>query len=335
MFENTHTYIIAEAGVNHNGQLDLAMQLCEAAKQTGADAIKFQTWRTEKIITRQTAQAEYQAKNMVQQQSQFEMLKKLELDYDDFRKIKEYCQNLEIDFLSTPDEDESLDFLLDLGLPLIKIGSGEITNVPYLRYIGSKNMPVIMSTGMSYLSDVERAYNTIMDAGAREVAILHCTTNYPCPLNEVNLLAMLTLKNAFKCTTGYSDHTLGIEVSVAAVAIGAKIIEKHFTLDVNMEGPDHAASLNPIEFKTMVTAIRNVENALGNGIKAPNASEKKISTVVLKKIVAKREIQVGEIFSQDNICAKRNDMGIDVSLWDFVVGKIAKKQYQIDQPIEL
>jgi len=335
MFDNNHIYIIAEAGVNHNGRLDLALQLCDDAKNAGADAVKFQTWKTEKITTKNTIRAEYQIKNTDVEQSQFDMLKVLELSYDDFRIIKKHCEKIGIEFLSTPDEEDSLDFLLSLNLPFIKIGSGEITNIPYLRYIGSKKCPVVISTGMSYLGEVERAYNILKGAGVPEIAVLHCTTNYPCPFEEVNLSAMQTLKNALKCTVGYSDHTLGIEVSVAAVAMGAKIIEKHFTLDTSMEGPDHAASLAPEEFQLMVNSVRNIEKALGDGIKRPNASEKKISEVVLKKIVARKEIKKGELFSEDNICVKRNFSGIEATLWDHVIGIKSRSDFQIDQSITI
>jgi len=335
MFDNNRIYIIAEAGVNHNGRLDLALQLCDDAKKAGADAVKFQTWKTEKITTKSTNQAEYQSANMGMAQSQFEMLKALELSYNDFRKIKSQCDKIGIEFLSTPDEEDSLDFLLSLNLPFIKIGSGEITNIPYLRYIGSKKCPVVISTGMSYLGEVERAYNILKDAGVPDISVLHCTTNYPCPFEEVNLSAMLTLKQALKCTVGYSDHTLGIEVPIAAVAMGAKIIEKHFTLDTSMKGPDHAASLAPEEFKLMVNSVRNIEKVLGDGIKRPNASEKKISEVVFKKIVARKEIKKGELFSKDNICVKRSFSGIEASLWDFIIGIKSQSDFYVDQPITI
>jgi len=286
-----NVFIIAEAGVNHNGNLDLAFKLCDKAKEAGVDAIKFQTWITENIVTKTANLASYQEKNIVSKSdSQFQMLKRLELSFNDFIEIKKYCSNIGLDFLSTPDDYESLDFLAGLNLNFLKIGSGEVTNIPYLRKIGAKKQTVVLSTGMSTLCDVELAYNTLINSGAPEVVLLHCTTNYPCPMNEVNLKAMLTLKNAFNCKVGYSDHTLGIEVPIAAVALGATIIEKHFTLDKLMEGPDHRASLDPSELKEMVIAIRNVETALGSGIKEPNNSEKEISKVVFKSIVAKKII---------------------------------------------
>ena len=331
-----HTFIIAEAGVNHNGNLDLAFQLCDAAKESGVDAIKFQTWKTENIVTKSAGLASYQEKNILRKRdSQFEMLKKLELGYESFIKIKKYCDKIGITFLSTPDEEESLDFLIGLGIKLIKVGSGEVTNVPYLRKIGGKKLPVVLSTGMSTLGDVERAYNTLKAAGAPEVTLLHCTTNYPCPMDEVNLKAMLTLKHAFKCSVGYSDHTLGIEVPIAAVAMGAEIIEKHFTLDKSMDGPDHKASIDPIELAQMVKGIRNIEKALGDGIKKPNASEKQIEKEVKKKIVAKKQIKKGEIFTEENITVKRTEKGLPAELWDLVCGMKANKNFETDQDISL
>lgn len=252
---NQHVYIIAEAGVNHNGRLDLALKLCDAAKAAGVDAVKFQTWKTELIITKGTKKAEYQEKNLNNDDDQFTMLKKLELSYDNFQLVKQYCDEIGIQFLSTADETESLDFLVNLGMPFIKLGSGDITNIPYLRSVAKYGIPVILSTGMANLAQVAIAYDTLQEAGVKDISILHCTTNYPCPMNEVNLRAMLTMKEAFKCRVGYSDHTMGIEVPIAAVAMGAEIIEKHFTLDKNMEGPDHKASLNPEELKDTICYV--------------------------------------------------------------------------------
>lgn len=329
-------FIIAEAGVNHNGSLDLAFKLCDKAKEAGVDAIKFQTWITENIVTKTTNLASYQEKNIVlKSDSQFQMLKKLELSFSDFIKIQKYSISIGLNFLSTPDDLESLDFLVGLNLDFIKIGSGEVTNIPYLRQVGSKKQPVVLSTGMSTLSDVRLAYTTLVEAGATEVSLLHCTTNYPCPMSEVNLNAMITLKNEFNCQVGYSDHTLGIEVPIAAVALGATIIEKHFTLDKLMEGPDHRASLDPTELKEMVIAIRNIETALGSGIKEPNNSEKEISKVVLKSIVAKKMILKGELFSEDNLTVKRAKDGISAQEWDFVIGKKACHNYLPDELIEI
>lgn len=331
----SHTLIIAEAGVNHNGKLDLALQLCDAAKEVGADVVKFQTWKTEKIITHSVAQAEYQTENTGKSESQFDMLKRLELSYDDFRKIKEHCDKIEIQFASTADEEESLDFLISLGIPFIKIGSGEITNIPYLRIMGAKKLPVIISSGMSSFADIDIALQTLKESGATDITVLHCTTNYPCPMEDVNLNAMITMKNAFKLPVGYSDHTKGIEVPIAAVAMGAKVIEKHFTLDRNMEGPDHLASTEPDEFKKMVESIRNIEKAMGNGEKVPTMSEIDISKVVLKRCVASKKIKVGEVFSENNLTVKRNDKGLPAKYWDLLIGKKATKEYEMDEAVEL
>lgn len=328
-------YIIAEAGVNHNGKLDLALKLCDAAKAAGVDAVKFQTWKTENIVTAHARQAAYQTENTGVEESQYDMLKKLELSYDHFRYIQEYCKKIGIDFLSTPDEEESLAFLVSLGLPFIKVGSGEVTNIPYLRKIGSQGKHVILSTGMSNLAQVATAYDTLVKAGADGVSLLHCTTNYPCPMDEVNLRAMITLRDAFKCQVGYSDHTMGTEVPVAAVALGAEIIEKHFTLDRNMEGPDHKASLEPAELKLMVQQIRNIEEALGDGIKRPNKSEAENAKVVQKSILAKFPIKKGEVLTEENMTVKRAGTGIPANLWDSVVGGAAIKDFEIDEPIKL
>ena len=332
-----HTYIIAEAGVNHNGQLDLALKLCDAAKEAGVDCVKFQTWQTEKIVTRKAEKATYQSENTNDaEESQFDMLKKLELSYEDFRLVQEHCNKIGIDFLSTPDEEYSLAFLMnELHLPLIKIGSGEVTNIPYLRQMASYHKPIILSTGMATLAQVAMAYDTLIAAGAPMVSLLHCTTNYPCPKNEVNLRAMQTMKEAFKCPVGYSDHTMGTEIPIAAVAMGAEIIEKHFTLDRNMDGPDHKASLEPHELKYMVDCIRNIEVALGDGIKRPNPSEVEISKVVLKSIVAKVPINKGETLTANNMTIKRAGSGIPAAHWDMIVGTKALHDYDIDEPIKI
>lgn len=328
-------YIIAEAGVNHNGRLDLAMRLCDTAKQAGVDAVKFQTWKTENIVTVSACQAVYQAENTGKQESQFAMLKRLELSYEHFAHLQQYCRHIGIDFLSTPDDEESLDFLLSLDMPLIKVGSGEVTNTPFLRTIGSKKKPIILSTGMSTLAQVATAYDTLLQAGAPKVSLLHCTTNYPCPYDEVNLRAMLTMKDAFKCQVGYSDHTMGTEIPVAAVAMGAEIIEKHFTLDRNLIGPDHKASLEPHELKLMVEQIRNIEVALGDGIKCPNRSEAENAKVVQKSILAKRPIKKGAVLTKDMLTVKRAGAGISAVYWDIVIGAKAIKDYDIDEPIRL
>ncbi len=330
------TYIIAEAGVNHNGKLDLALKLCDAAKECGADAIKFQTWKTEEIVTKSAALARYQHENInSKSQSQFEMLKALELSYDDFRIIQTYCKKIGIEFLSTPDEEYSLQFLSTLNLPFIKLGSGEVTNIPYLKKVGALKKDVLLSTGMTYLSDVDIAYRTLLESGATSVSLMHCTTNYPCPMNEVNLQAMQTLKYAFNCKVGYSDHTMGIEIPIAAVAMGAEIIEKHFTLDQEMDGPDHKASLNPIQLKDMIAAIRNIEKALGDGIKRPNKSELEISKVVLKRIVANCPIHKGEILTEEKLTVKRSSYGINASLWETIIGSQALYDFNTDEPIRI
>lgn len=329
------TYIIAEAGVNHNGDVQIAKQLCLAAKNAGADAVKFQTWITDNIITKNVKQADYQTENTGRNESQYEMLKKLELTFDQFREIKKYCDEIGIEFASTADDEESLDFLVDLGIPFIKVGSGDVGNISYLRYIGSKKRPVILSTGMSTLADVEVSLKALRDGGATDIKLLHCTTNYPCPFDSVNLKAMDTLHNAFGLKVGYSDHTVGIEVPVSAVARGAIIIEKHFTLDCNMEGPDHLASTEPEEFKKMVDSIRNIEKALGTGIKQPTAAERDISKVVLKRIVAKQPINEGDTITEKSICVKRNEKGLPASAWDIIVGTKARRTFDKDEGIEI
>lgn len=326
-------YIIAEAGVNHNGDLELAKKLCLAAKKAGADAVKFQTWKTEKIITEDVSQAKYQKENTGKNESQFEMLKRLELPYHAFAEIKRYCEEIEIDFCSTPDEEESLDFLVSLGIPFIKVGSGEIGNIPFLRRIGSKKLPVILSTGMSGLGDVELSIQALREGGAEDITLLHCTTSYPCPYSSVNLNAMKTLHQAFQLPVGYSDHTNGIEVAIAAVASGANIIEKHFTLDRTMEGPDHLASTEPSEFHKMVVAIRNTEVAMGSGLKARAEIEQEVSDLVLKRIVAARRIPKGKKIEQSDITTKRASRGWPAKYWDTMIGKEAKCEYQVDSPV--
>ena len=262
------------------------------------------------------------------------MLKELELSQEDFCEVKRYCEEIGIQFASTADEKESLDFLVKLGIPFIKVGSGDIGNISYLRYIGSKGLPVILSTGMSTLADIEISLTALREGGANDIKILHCTTNYPCPYDSVNLKAMDTIKCAFGLEVGYSDHTIGIEVPIAAVARGAKIIEKHFTLDRTLEGPDQKASTEPVEFKQMVIAIRHIESAIGNGIKVPTNAEKKISRVVLKRIVAAKPIPKGKIIDVADLTVKRNDSGLSADKWDFVIGKAAVKHYEVDEGID-
>lgn len=328
-------YIIAEAGVNHNGSLEIAKKMVDAAGKAGADAIKFQTFKAENIVTKNASRAEYQVKNTGEDTSQYSMLKKLELSYDDFRELKAYCDDSGIEFLSTPFDLESIDFLQELGIRFLKIPSGEITNFPYLRKIGQTGMPVIMSTGMSTLEEVGEAIRVLREYGSNEISLLHCTTEYPAPLDSVNLKVMQTMAEAFNLPVGYSDHTSGIAVSVAAVAMGAVIIEKHFTLDRNMEGPDHKASLEPDELKAMVQSIRDVEMAMGTGEKGLSYSELKNVSVVRKSIVAKRAIRKGMLFSEDNLSVKRPGTGVNPMQWNKVIGLCAKRDYEEDEMIEL
>ena len=315
-------FIIAEAGVNHNGDIRLAYRLIDAAKQAGVDAIKFQTFKTEKIVTKNAGTADYQKNNMAGEQSQFDMIKRLELSYDDFRQLQQYCHKIGLCFLSTPDEVDSLDFLVDeLQIPIIKIGSGEVNNLRFLKQIAAKNKPMILSTGMSTLAEVETALATLQAVSTAPVTLLHCTTNYPCPMDQVNLSALLTLKAAFKTAVGYSDHTLGIEVPTAAAALGATVIEKHFTLDKNMSGPDHIASLDPVELSQMVSAIRHIELAMGDGLKRPNAAEQKIKALVRKRLVVNRDLPQGHVLSDQDLDFKRADAGLFVEHADLVIGK--------------
>jgi N,N'-diacetyllegionaminate synthase len=332
-------FIIAEAGVNHNGDLQKAYELIDIAKDAGVDAVKFQTIKSpENNISKFAKMADYQKENTGMEESQIEMIKKLFIGYEEFKKIKEYCEKKEIMFLSTPFDKESVDFLCDLGVKIIKIPSGEITNLPYLRKIATKRKPVILSTGMSNLGDIESCLNVLTKDGLRneEITILHCNTEYPTPFSDVNLNAMLTIKNAFPgIKIGYSDHSLGIEVPIAAVALGAEVIEKHFTLDKKLPGPDHKASLDPKELTLMVKSIRNIEIALGNGVKKASASEQKNIEIARKSIVAKTDIKRGDIFSEANMTVKRPGNGISPMKWDDLIGKIASKDYKADELIEI
>jgi len=333
--DTSKVFIIAEAGVNHNGSLDLAYQLIDVAKDAGADAVKFQTFIPDKTISKFADKANYQKKTTDKNESQLEMIKKIALSFEDHKKLLEYCKNKNIKFLSSPFDLDSIYFLNKLGLDTFKIPSGEIINLPYLKKIGSLNKKLIISTGMANLGEVESAIDILVKSGTKKenITILHCTTNYPCPYKEVNLKAMLTLKEAFKLPVGYSDHTLGIEVPVAAVAMGAKIIEKHFTLDKKLLGPDHKASLEPHELKAMVKAIRNIEKSLGDGIKKPNKSEIEIMKVARKSIVASKNIKKGEIFTKTNITVKRPGTGISPMRWDEVIGEKANRDFKDDELI--
>lgn len=329
------TTIIAEAGVNHNGDINLAYKLIDAAKACGADIVKFQTFNPELEVSRFAEKAEYQKTNTGNDDNQLEMLKELALSHEDFVKLKAYCEKVGIEFLSTPFELESVDFLISLGCRLWKIPSGEITNYPYLIKIAKTGFPIIMSTGMSSMEEVEAAVKLLKENGCGEISLLHCVTEYPAPFEDVNLRAMNSLKERFKVKVGYSDHTTGIEIPIAAVAMGAEIIEKHFTLDKNMEGPDHKASLNPAELKAMVDAIRNVEKAVGNGCKVPADSEKKNIAIARKSIVAKCNIKAGEKLTEANITTKRPGNGVSPMRWNEVLGTAAKRDFMEDELIEL
>lgn len=330
-----NTLIIAEAGVNHNGSLETAKKLVDAAYESGADIVKFQTAKLESLVTKYAPTAEYQRENMHQDLSQAEMLKHLLLPFEDFRELSRYCKKVGIQFLSTPFDLESIDFLEEIGSVLWKIPSGEITNLPYLERLAKTRKPIILSTGMCTLEEVGDAVNVLKGNYAGEITLLHCTTQYPTPYQEVNLKAMQTLKKEFGCEVGYSDHTRGIEIPVAAVAMGATVIEKHFTLDRNMEGPDHKASLTPEELKAMVSAIRNVEHSLGNGKKEPAESELANRAVARKSIVAACEIKKGEVLTEKNLTTKRPGNGISPMKWHQILGREAVRDFMEDELIEL
>jgi N,N'-diacetyllegionaminate synthase len=328
-----HVFIIAEAGVNHNGSLELAYKLVDAAKEANADCVKFQTYITENDTAVNCEKAEYQKTE--QQESQYELLKKLELSFDDFRKIQEYCKKKGIMFLSTPFDIESLKFLEEIHMPIWKIASSEVENFQLLREMAKTHKPIILSTGMCTIEEISNAVDVLKKYGAGEIKILHCNTQYPTPMEDVNLKAMYELKSMFQCDIGYSDHTQGIEVPIAAVAMGATIIEKHFTLDRNMEGPDHVASLNPLELKEMVQAIRNVEKAIGTGKKVPSNSEKGNRIAARKSIFARCEIKKGQKFTEENIIAKRPGGGVNPMRWEEVIGTCAVRNFKRDEMIEL
>ena len=329
--------IIAEAGVNHNGSFEMACRLADEAKRAGADYVKFQTGIPENVISVRAEQAEYQKHNTGTSESQLDMVRKIMLRPDDFKSLKEYCDSIGIRFLSTPFDLDSIDILKPLEMDLWKIPSGEITNLPYLRKIASMGQPVVMSTGMSRLGEVDDAVGVLLDGGLTldMITLLHCNTEYPTPYTDVNLRAMLALRDAIGCRVGYSDHTLGIEVPVAAVAMGAEVIEKHFTLDKTLPGPDHVASLEPAELKAMVSAIRHTEAVLGSGRKDVSPSERKNIAIARKSIIAARPISKGERFSHDNLTVKRPGNGISPMLWDTVVGLEAPRDFEPDELIEL
>lgn len=329
------TLIIAEAGVNHNGRLDLALKMVDEAKRAGADIVKFQTAIPERVISRYADKAEYQKETTGNEESQLEMCRRIHLKLSDYDIIKEYCEEVGIEFLSTPFDLESIDYLEKLGMKLWKIPSGEITNLPYLIKIAKTGKPLIMSTGMAELKEVEEAVNVLKEGGAGEITLLHCTTEYPAPFDSINLKAMNTLREKFGTKVGYSDHTTGIEVVVAAVSLGATVIEKHFTLNRNLEGPDHKASLEPEELEVMVNKIRIIEKALGDGIKRAAEAEKKNIAIARKSIVAAKDIKKGEILSEDNITTKRPGNGISPMQWFEVLGTEAIRDFGEDELIEV
>ncbi len=329
------TLIIAEAGVNHNGSFEIAKQLVDKAVEAGADIVKFQTCKAENVISRYADKAEYQKVTTGEADSQLEMVRKLMLTYEEYGKLKDYCEEKGITFLSTAFDIPSVDFLHSIGMRLWKIPSGEITNLPLLIKIASLHEPIIMSTGMSKLSEVADAAKVLKENGAGDISLLHCTTEYPAPYEEVNLKAIRTIKKAFSLPVGYSDHTKGIEIPVAAVASGAVIIEKHFTLDRNMEGPDHKASIEPDELKQMVNMIRHVEVAIGDGVKRVTASEEKNKDIARKSIIARTAIKAGDIFTEFNITTKRPGSGISPMRWFDLLGKQAKHDYEEDYLIEI
>ncbi len=332
---SNHVYIIAEAGVNHNGNLELAKKLVDAAAEAGADAVKFQTFVPENIVSRYAEKADYQKETTDKAESQLDMLRKLMLKKEWHQVLIDYAKAKGIQFISTPFDLESIDFLATLNLPLYKIPSGEITNLPYLEKVGKLGKPVILSTGMSDMGEVKEAVGILKNNGCPKVSVLHCNTQYPTPYEDVNLAVMNSLKEELKLEIGYSDHTLGIEVPIAAVAMGATIIEKHFTLDKSMEGPDHKASLEPNELIAMVRGIRNIEKAFGTGDKRVTESEAANKAVVRKSIVARRDIKQGEVFSDNNITVKRPGTGISPMRWYEVIGKTAIHDFKEDEKIEI
>ena len=328
-------FIIAEAGVNHNGSIDIAKKLIDVASDAGADAVKFQTFKAKDLVSKIAQKAEYQKKTTDKTESQFDMIKKLELNAKTHEDLISYCKSKHIIFLSSPFDIDSINFLNDLGLEVFKIPSGEITNLPYLREIGKLNKKVILSTGMANIDEIKDALDVLRYEGTKRenITVLHANTMYPTPMKDVNLKAMITIGDTFDIAFGYSDHTLGIEVDIAAVAMGAQCIEKHFTLDSNSEGPDHRASLEPDELKSMIKAIRNIEKALGNGIKKPSRSESPNIQAARKSIVAKTKIKQGDILNEKNLTIKRPGNGISPMRWDKIVGTIASKSYREDELI--
>lgn len=330
-----HVIIIAEAGVNHNGDINLAKKMVDAAKQAGVDYVKFQTFNPEKLVSRYAEKAEYQKETTGNSETQLEMLEKLTLTNDNFKELKEYCDNIGIGFISTPFDLESIDFLEQLNMDFWKVPSGEVTNLPYLEKIAKTGRKVIMSTGMCNMNEIEAAIDVLEKNGTSDIELLHCNTQYPTPFKDVNLNAMLEIKDVTGKAVGYSDHTVGIEVPIAAVGLGAGIIEKHFTLDKEMQGPDHKASVNPEELCTMVSCIRNIEDALGDKHKCITDSEVENKYVARKSIVALKKIKKGELLTEDNLTTKRPGTGISPMKWHDIIGTIAVKDFNEDELIEI
>ncbi len=326
-------FVIAEAGVNHNGDIEIAKRLIDAAVEAGADAVKFQTFKAEQLVCRDAKKAEYQLATTDKSESQYDMLKKLELNTEEHEILMKYCDQKNIMFLSTPFDIESIMLLSELGLQIYKIPSGEITNLPYLQEVGKHRKKTILSTGMSSMDEVKAAVDVLQKAGANDIILLHCNTQYPTPITDVNLLAMVQMREELGLPVGYSDHTQGIEIPIAAAALGAVVIEKHFTLDRSMEGPDHKASLEPDELQVMVSSIRKVEEAMGDGIKKPTSSEFSNMAVARKSIVAKCNIRTGELFTKDNLTTKRPGTGISPMRWNEIIGTVAQRDYGKDEMI--
>ena len=326
-------FVIAEAGVNHNGDLDIAKQLIDAASEAGADAVKFQTYKTEQLVCKTAKKAEYQLKTTEKSETQYDMLKKLELTEYMHKELMDYCDKKNIMFLSTPFDIGSIKLLSRLGIQMFKIPSGEITDMPYLREVARQKKKIILSTGMSNMDEVKAAVKVLKDSGANDIILLHCNTQYPTPISDVKLLAMVKMRDETGLAVGYSDHTQGIEIPIAAVALGAVIIEKHLTLDKNMKGPDHKASIEPYELRQMVEGIRNVESALGEGIKQVSESERANIEIVRKSIVAAIEIKKGERFTELNLTTKRAGNGISPMRWDEIIGSTADRDYKADDRI--
>jgi N,N'-diacetyllegionaminate synthase len=331
------TLIIAEAGVNHNGDMSMARRLVDVAAEAGADLVKFQTFQASRLVTTDAQKAEYQSNAMGGDETQYAMLRRLELTREMHLALIDYCHTRGIGFFSTGFDEQSVDMLVELGIDRFKIPSGEITNLPYLRHVGRYGKPVILSTGMADIREIGMALDVLESAGTKrsQVTVLHCNTEYPTPMRDVNLRAMLTIRDTFGVEVGYSDHTPGTEISIAAVALGATVIEKHFTLDRNLPGPDHKASLEPHELSAMIAAIRNIEVALGDGIKRPSPSESKNIPIARRSLVASRAIRAGEVFTESNLAAKRPGTGISPMRWDEVLGHPALRDFAKDELIEL